>query len=68
MSFLWLGKVVLLLQLVEWVCIQFASLDRLVENGNDALLEIVQTVLVQWSGFHADILLRYIVILQPRKE
>ena len=68
MTRLWLGDSVFLLQLIEGVCLQPASLDSLVEYCDNALLHVPQTGITQWLCLDSHILLRYIVILQPKEE
>ena len=68
MTRLWLGDCVFLLQLIEGVCLQLASLDCLVEYCDNALLHVPQTGITQRLCLDSHILLRYIVILQPKKE
>ena len=68
MACLWLGDSVFLLQLIEGVCFQFASLDCLVEYCDNALLHVPQTGIAPRLCLDSHILLRYIVILQPKKE
>ena len=68
MTCLWLGDSVFLLQLIEGVCFQFASLDCLVEYCDNALLDVSQSGITQWLCLDSHILLRNIVVLQPKKE